>query len=62
MMWASRSWFLAFSTSCVMPRRSSSFDRYSDTSTEMVPTSTGWPSVLRSWMSSATASNFSASS
>ena len=58
-MWASRSWFFAFSTSCSTPRRVSSLDRYSDTSTEMVPTSTGWPISLRSSMSSATASNFS---
>ena len=37
----------------------SSFDRCSDTSTEIVPTSTGWPIWLRSSMSSTTASNFS---
>ena len=39
--------------------RSSSVDRCSDTSTEIVPTSTGWPLALRSTMSSTTAANFS---
>ena len=59
MISASRSWFLAFSTSCGTPRRPSRVDRCSDTSTEMVPTSTGWPIVCRSTMSSTTAANFS---
>ena len=43
MISASRSWFFAFSTSCGMPRRSSRWERCSDTSTEIVPTRTGWP-------------------
>ena len=46
MISASRSCCLAFSTLCVMPRRSSRFDRYSETSTEIVPTSTGWPLLV----------------
>ena len=52
MISASRSCCLAFSTLCVIPRRSSSCDRYSETSTEIVPTSTGWPFSWRSAMSS----------
>ena len=56
---ASRSWFLAFSTSCGMPRRSSRWERCSDTSTEIVPTRTGCPMAWRSTMSSTTAENFS---
>ena len=42
---ASCLWYLAFSTECRMPRRLSIRERVSDTSTEMVPTSTGrpWP-------------------
>ena len=39
----------------------SSFDRYSDFSTLVVPTSTGWPLACFSAMSSATASNFACS-
>ena len=57
-MWASRSWAFAFSTWCGMPRRSSMRDSSSDFSTEIVPTSTGWPASWRSSMSSAVASNF----
>ena len=34
---------LAFSTVCGMPRLRSRSDSISDTSTEIVPTSTGWP-------------------
>ena len=52
---------LAFSTSCLMPWRASMVDSFSDFSTEMVPTSTGWPALLRSAMSSATASNLASS-
>ena len=59
MISASRSWFFAFSTSWAMPRRSSRWERCSDTSTEIVPTSTGWPIAWRSTMSSTTAENFS---
>ena len=60
-MCASRSCCLALSTSCWMPRFSSSRESCSDFSTEIVPTSTGWPSAWRSAMSSAAASNFAAS-
>src|SRR5215467_2657736 len=56
-MAASRSWFLAFSTSCGTPRRLSSRDSTSDFSTLVVPTRTGWPTSYRSTRSSATASN-----
>jgi hypothetical protein len=59
MMSASRSWFFALSTSCEIPRRPSSVERCSDTSTEIVPTSTGWPVAWRPTMSSTTAANFS---
>ena len=57
MMDASRSWYLAFSTSWATPRRLSSCDRISDFSTLTVPTSTGWPLRFRSAMSSTQASN-----
>ena len=40
---ASCSCFFAFSTECGMPRFSSRRDSFSDFSTEIVPTSTGWP-------------------
>ena len=40
---ASRVCCLAFSTSWAMPRFSSIRLSFSDFSTEMVPTSTGWP-------------------
>ena len=43
MISASRSWFFAFRTLCGMPCRVMSCERCSDTSTEIVPTSTGWP-------------------
>ena len=52
---ASRSCCFAFSTSCGMPRFSSSRDSFSDFSTEIVPTSTGWPFSWRSAMSSVAA-------
>ena len=38
---ASRWWYFAFSTLCMMPPRCISFDSVSDTSTLAVPTSTG---------------------
>ena len=44
MISASRSCCFAFRTLCLMPERVSSVERYSETSTEIVPTSTGWPS------------------
>ena len=47
----------AFSTECLMPARSSCCESSSETSTEMVPTSTGWPVVLRSWISLTTAAH-----
>ena len=54
---ASRSWYLAFSTSCAMPRRLSICERISDLATLVVPTRTGWPRPCRSTMSSTHASN-----
>ena len=48
MISASRAWFLAFSTLCWTPRRVSIPESISEISTEIVPTSTGWP---RSWAS-----------
>ena len=48
---------LALSTVCLMPRSSSIRDSSSDTSTEIVPTSTGWPRSLRSAISRATAAH-----
>ena len=38
---------LAFRTECWMPLRLSSSDSCSETSTEIVPTSTGWPALWR---------------
>jgi hypothetical protein len=61
MIAASRSWCLALSTSCGTCSCTSSFDRYSDFSTLVVPTSTGWPRRCFSAMSSATAANLAAS-
>ena len=63
MIWASwPSWpVLALSTLCGMPLRSSRPETRSETSTEIVPTSTGWPSSWRSAMSLTTARNFSSS-
>ena len=40
---ASRAWFFAFSTSCLMPFLARRRERYSLFSTETVPTSTGCP-------------------
>ncbi len=54
---ASRSWYLAFSTSCGMPLRLSILETSSDFSTLIVPTRTGWPAWCRSAMSSTRASN-----
>ena len=47
-MLASASWLMAFSTLCLMPSFLRSFETRSDFSTDVVPTSTGWP---RSWQS-----------
>jgi len=49
MIAASRSWYLAFSTSCGTPLRLSIRDRTSDFSTLVVPTSTGcrWRAARR---------------
>ena len=58
MISASRAWFLAFRTLCSMPRRVSIPDSCSEISTEIVPTSTGWPFSLASAMSSTTARYF----
>ncbi len=43
MISASRACSFALSTLCGTPCRVSSCDRYSDVSTAIVPTSTGWP-------------------
>ena len=43
---ASRSCCLALSTSCWMPRLLSCCERYSDFSTEVVPTRIGWPLLV----------------
>ena len=56
---ASRSWYFAFSTTCLMPAFLSREDRCSDFSMEMVPTSTGRPESCSSSISLTTASNFS---
>ena len=54
----SRSCSFAFRTLCGIPLRSRTWERYSDVSTAMVPTSTGWPASWRSTMSSSAAANF----
>ena len=46
MISASRSCCFAFRTLCGMPCRSSSCERCSETSTEIVPTRTGWPLLV----------------
>ena len=53
-MCASRSCCLALSTSCGTLALVSSPDSSSDTSIEVVPTSTGWPRLWQSLMSSIT--------
>ena len=58
---ASRSWYLALSTWCGIPRFLSSAASCSDFSIDTVPTSTGCPPAWRSVISSTTASNFSRS-
>ena len=58
---ASRSWYFAFRTTCLMPARFSRVERCSDFSIEMVPTSTGRPEAFSSLISVSTASNFSRS-
>jgi preprotein translocase subunit SecA len=60
-MLASRSWCLALSTSWGTPWRRSWSERYSDFSTETVPTSTGWPFSWRSTRSATTALYFDSS-
>ena len=47
----------AFSTACLIPALSSSPESTSETSTEIVPTSTGWPVPLRSLISLTTAAH-----
>ena len=54
---ASCSWCFALSTWCFTPRRCRSWERYSERSTEVVPTSTGWFLATRSTISSTTAAN-----
>ena len=54
---ASRSWCLALSTSCLMPLFFRSLERYSDFSTETVPTRTGCPFLWHSITCSITALN-----
>ena len=46
---------LALSTVCLMPLRVSCWESSSETSTEIVPTSTGWPCSWRSSISLTTA-------
>jgi len=57
---ASRSCCLAFSTEWGIPRFLRRPESSSDFSTEVVPTSTGWPFSWRATMSSTTAVNFPA--
>ena len=57
-MKASRSCCLAFRTLCGMPFLRSSDATTSDFSTLTVPTSTGWPRLWQSSISSQTARNF----
>ena len=56
---ASCAWYLAFSTTCLMPRRLSIVESRSDFSIETVPTSTGRPCCCFSRMSPTIASYFS---
>jgi len=58
---ASRSWFLAFNTSCGTPIFLRIDESFSDFSTEMVPTRTGWPFSFLSLISLAALRNFSSS-
>ena len=51
MISASRSCCFAFRTLCLIPWRSSSCARYSEVSTAIVPSRTGWPCSFRSLMS-----------
>ncbi len=55
---ASRSCCFALSTWCGIPRCVSLLESISEISTEMVPTSTGWPRSWVSAMSSTTAFHF----
>ncbi len=56
---ASCAWYLAFSTTCLMPRRLSIAEIFSDFSMLTVPTSTGRPFFCCSVMSATMASYFS---
>ncbi len=47
----------AFSTTCLTPFLRRSFESFSETSTETVPTSTGWPASWRALISSTTAAH-----
>ena len=58
MISASRACSFALSTLCLTPLRVRSWERYSDVSTAIVPTRTGWPLCARSSMSRTTAANF----
>ena len=57
---ASLSWCLAFSTECRTFSSPSRRDKYSETSMDTVPTSTGCERACRSLMSAMMARNFSA--
>jgi hypothetical protein len=56
---ASRSWYLALSTTCGTPLRLSSPESISLFSIDTVPTSTGWPAWWHSAISSTAALHFS---
>ena len=58
---ASRSWYFAFKTTCLIPARFRRVERCSDFSIEIVPTRTGRPEAFSSLISLSTASNFSRS-
>ena len=58
---ASRSWYFALRTTCLMPAFLRRTESSSDFSMEIVPTRTGRPVSWRSWISATTASNFSCS-
>ena len=48
---------LALSTACLIPRLARFCDSNSETSTEIVPTSTGWPALWRASISLSTAAH-----
>ena len=60
-IFASSACTFALRTECGTPRFFSALERYSDFSTDTVPTRTGWPFSLRSTMSSTTALYFASS-